>query len=187
MLCFSDCCYWIATCPDPRPPSSCLTAACPDLSSTFLFYLSIIRFCLICVLTSVCLIKLLIMLQMDPSLSDESLQKTSLPHDPAAIYLLSSELSSQAMQLAIHHRQLQKRITLTEELVKTLQTLQVSPPELSLPQANPTMAAASAPPPSVSPCLAFPEKYDGNPSQCKGFLLQCTLFVNQQSALYSTE
>ncbi len=91
------------------------------------------------------------------------------------------------MQLATHHHQLQKLITLTEELVKTLQTLQVSPPELSLPQANPTMAAASAPPPSVSPCLEFPEKYDGNPSQCKGFLLQCTLFVNQQSALYSTE
>ncbi len=39
--------------------------------------LSIVPFCLICVLTSACLIQLLIKLQMDPSLSDESLHLTS--------------------------------------------------------------------------------------------------------------
>ncbi len=116
---------------------------------------------------------------MDPSLSGESLQKTSPPHDPAAIYHLSSELSSQAMQLATHHHQQQKLTTLTEELVKTLQTLRVSPPELLVLQPDTTQAAASAQPPSISLRLAFPEKYDGNPSQCKGCFLQCTLFVNQ--------
>ncbi len=121
-----------------------------------------ILFCLIFVLNSVCLIQFQIKLQMDPRLSDESLQKT-------------------------HHHQLQKLTTLTEELVKTLQNLQVSSPVLSLPQTNATIAEASAQPSSVSPRLAFPEKYDGNPTQCKGFLLQCTLFVNQQPALYSTE
>ncbi len=40
---------------------------------------------------------------------------------------------------------------------------------------------------SVNPRLAFPDKYDGNPTHCRGFLLQCTLFVNQQPALYTTE
>ncbi|KAI2653118.1 Transposon Tf2-6 polyprotein [Labeo rohita] len=33
----------------------------------------------------------------------------------------------------------------------------------------------------------FPEKFDGTPGKCKGFLLQCTLFVNQQPHLYPTD
>lgn len=29
--------------------------------------------------------------------------------------------------------------------------------------------------------------FDGTPAKCKGFLLQCSLFVNQQPSLYYTE
>uniref|UniRef100_A0A9J8A398 CCHC-type domain-containing protein n=1 Tax=Cyprinus carpio carpio TaxID=630221 RepID=A0A9J8A398_CYPCA len=51
--------------------------------------------------------------------------------------------------------------------------------------------APSNPSPSmtspVSPRLAFPERFDGTPTKCRGFLLQCSLFVNQQPLLYPTE
>ncbi len=126
-------------------------------------------------------------LQMDPSVCSDSSQKTSPQHDPAAIYQLTTELSAQAQQLTAHHHQLQKLTSLTEELVRTLQSLQL--PSAASP-ASPTpvvMAAARSPPASVNPRLAFPERFDGSPSQCQGFLLQCTVFVNQQPALYCTE
>ncbi len=57
--------------------------------------------------------------------------------------------------------------------------------------------AASGPSPSstssmpshsmASPRLAYPEKFYGTPAKCKGFLLQCSLFVSQQPVLYPTE
>ncbi len=96
-------------------------------------------------------------LQMDPSACSDSLQKTSPEHDPAAIYQLTTELSAQAQQLTAHHHQLQKLTSLTEELVRTLQSLQL--PSAASP-ASPTpvvMAAARSPPASVNPRLAFPE------------------------------
>ncbi len=126
-------------------------------------------------------------LQMDSSASSDSLQKTSPQHDPAAIYQLTTELSAQAQQLTAHHQQLQKLTSLAEDLVGTLQSLQF-PPAAS--PASPTpvaMAAARSLPTSVNPQLAFPERFDGSPSQCRGFFLQCTVFVNQQPALYCTE
>lgn len=40
----------------------------------------------------------------------------------------------------------------------------------------------------MNPRHAFPRaKFEGNPAKCKGFLLQCSLFVNQQPALYPTD
>ncbi len=56
--------------------------------------------------------------------------------------------------------------------------------------ANPPPVPANPPTmqtPSVSPRLAFPERFDGDSTKCKGFLLQCSLFVNQQPSLYPTE
>lgn len=46
--------------------------------------------------------------------------------------------------------------------------------------------AAETPSP-VSPQLFFPERFDGEPTKYKGFCLQCSLFLNQQPALYPTE
>ncbi|KAL0154784.1 hypothetical protein M9458_049047, partial [Cirrhinus mrigala] len=40
---------------------------------------------------------------------------------------------------------------------------------------------------TTNPRLAFPDKFDGTPAKCKGFLLQCSMFVNQQPALYPTD
>ncbi len=123
---------------------------------------------------------------MDQYASDSS-QKTSPKSDPAAIMQLSSELSAQANQLAIHQHQLAHLTTLTEELVNTLQGL-------SLSTIAPAAAPISAPvniatnsPPTVSPRLAFLDKFNGEPTKCKGFLLQCLLLVNQQPALYPTD
>ncbi len=124
---------------------------------------------------------------MDPSLSDVSQQKTSPNSDPAALMQLTTELTAQASQLASHQHQLQRLTTLTEELVTTLQGLHITQPQAA---ANPPPVPANPPTmqtPSVSPRLAFPERFDGDSTKCKGFLLQCSLFVNQQPSLYPTE
>ncbi len=133
-------------------------------------------------LTRSCLI-ILIKLQMDPTPSDVSSQKTSPNSDPAALRQLSTELTAQASQLAVHQQQLQRLTALTEQLVTALQGVHVTQPQAAA--SSPPAPAMQAPP--ISPRLAFPEKFDGDPTRCKGFLLQCSLFVNQQPALYPAE
>ncbi len=50
------------------------------------------------------------------------------------------------------------------------------------------MAAVASPPTSVNPTIGVPRTiWWESPNQCRGFLLQCTVFVNQQPALYCTE
>lgn len=126
---------------------------------------------------------------MDPASADASQQKTSPQSDPAALMQFSTELSAQGTQLALHHHQLNRLTTLTDELVKALQGLQLTPAAAATaasqaPASNLTTSPLTSP---VSPRLAFPEKFDGNPARCKGFLLQCSLFVNQQPSLYPTD
>ncbi len=41
--------------------------------------------------------------------------------------------------------------------------------------------------PAPNPQLSFPERFDGTPDKCKGFLLQCSLFLDQQPSLYPTD
>ena len=141
---------------------------------------------LICLLLLTLPVRLfLIKLQMDPTESGASLQKTSPKPDPAAVMQLSTELSAQASQLTLHHHQLNHLTTLTEELVKDLQGLR------GLAANAPSVQSQEVSPPTVStpvnPRLAFPEKFDGTSTKCKGFLLQCTLFVDQQPSLYSKD
>lgn len=74
---------------------------------------------------------------------------------------LSTELSAQASQLALHQHQLNRLTTLTKELVKALQGLNLPSAEVAPPI---TPARSSNPPtqvPTVNPRLAFPEKFDG--------------------------
>ncbi len=124
---------------------------------------------------------------MDPNASDSSQQKTSPNSDPAALMRLFTELTAQSSQLAMHQHQLNRLTTLTEELVKALQGLSMSPSEAaSLQPPNRSSSPPSQTPP-ISPRLAFPEKFDGEPARCKGFLLQCSLFVSQQPSLYPTD
>ncbi|KAL0200303.1 hypothetical protein M9458_003490, partial [Cirrhinus mrigala] len=124
---------------------------------------------------------------MDPNSADPSLQKTSPNIDPAAVYRLTTEVSAQANVLAAHQQQLAHLTTLTEEMVKTLHSLQSTAVGTAQTTTTPTPQTASAHPPVASPRLAYPDKFDGNPARCKGFLLQCSLFVSQQPALYPTE
>lgn len=124
---------------------------------------------------------------MDPSQSPASLQNTSPATDPAAVLQISTELTSQASRLDLHHHQLSHLTSLTEKLVQGLQELRTA---ITNPPVAPASSSPENPPPaatsSVNPRLAFPEKFDGNPTKCKGFLLQCTLFVEQQPSLYTT-
>ncbi|KAI2656673.1 Retrotransposon-derived protein PEG10 [Labeo rohita] len=105
---------------------------------------------------------------MDPHASDPSLQKTSPSEDPAAVYHLSTEVSAQAAMLATHQQQLQRLTSLTEELVRTLQSLRVT--EANVRPAEPPQPPAASNQSTTSPRLAFPEKFDGSPEKCKGFL-----------------
>ncbi len=116
-----------------------------------------------------------------------SSQKTSPQRDPAAFTQLTSELSAQANQLAIHQHQLTRLTALTEELVRSLQGLSLSPPAPAAAQEDIPVNIPNHPPPPVSPCLAFPERFNGDSTMCKGFLLQCSLFVTQQPALYPND
>ncbi len=94
---------------------------------------------------------------MDPHASDSSLQKTSAFTDPAAIYQLTSEVSAQATMLTSHQQQLQRLTSITEELVKTLQSLQLTapPPHRPAPESQPMSANINLP--TANPRLYFPE------------------------------
>ncbi len=130
---------------------------------------------------------LLIKLHMDPNALDSSLQKTSPHIDPAVFYHFTTEVSAQATVLATQQQQLNHLTSLTEELVRSLRALHLPAPSMNAsPQHSPTPAstAASA---TASPRLAFPEKFDGSPTRCKGFLLQCSMFIGQQPTLYPTD
>ncbi|GAA6106522.1 protein LDOC1L, partial [Tachysurus ichikawai] len=119
------------------------------------------------------------------SYDSASLQKTSPPSDPAGVFQLAIQLSAQVQQLAGHDQQLTRLTSLTGELAATLQGLRGTatalnpPPPAPLPPANPI-----ATPAVTSPRLVFPEKFNGDPGKCGGFLMQCSLFVAQQPSLY---
>ncbi|KAI2645046.1 Transposon Tf2-9 polyprotein [Labeo rohita] len=115
------------------------------------------------------------LLQMDPTSHDSSVaasQKTSPQTDPATVSQIASEMSAQATMLTQHQQQLDRLTALTEQLVQAIQGMRTTP---------------AAQPVTASPKLAFPEKFDGTAAKCKGFLLQCTLFVNQQPNLYTSD
>ncbi|KAL0202690.1 hypothetical protein M9458_000708, partial [Cirrhinus mrigala] len=127
------------------------------------------------------------LLQMDPTSPDVSMttsQKTSPSTDPATVDQITSELSAQASVLTSHQQQLDRLTNLTEQLVRALQGLQVTAPPAAPPVTTPPPGAQAV---TASPRLAFPEKFEGTPAKCKGFLLQCTLFVNQQPHLYPAD
>ncbi|KAI2660671.1 Transposon Tf2-6 polyprotein [Labeo rohita] len=139
------------------------------------------------------------MSHVDRPSPDQSLtpsQKTSPPHDPATVQpapttdpatvlQIATELSSQASTLLAHQQQLDRLTNLTGQLVQALQGLQLSPPATPPPAPTPPPPAAQAV--AAGPRLAFPEKFDGTPAKCKGFLLQCSLFVSQQPHLHPTD
>ncbi|KAI2665770.1 Transposon Tf2-9 polyprotein [Labeo rohita] len=133
------------------------------------------------------LLDLIKLLQMDPTSHDSSItasQKTSPPTDPATVSQIASEMSAQASMLTQHQQQLDRLTALTEQLVQAIQGMRVATPPIASPPPAQLPAAQSV---TASPRLAFPEKFDGTAAKCKGFLLQCTLFVNQQPNLYATD
>ncbi|KAI2661634.1 Transposon Tf2-6 polyprotein [Labeo rohita] len=133
------------------------------------------------------LLDLIKLLQMDPTSPDSSVtasQKTSPPTDPATVSRIASEMSAQATMLTQHQQQLDRLSALTEQLVQAIQGMRVAAPSVASP---PPAQLPAAQPVTASPRLAFPEKFDGTAAKCKGFLLQCTLFVNQQPNLYATD
>ncbi|KAL0176934.1 hypothetical protein M9458_029264, partial [Cirrhinus mrigala] len=116
----------------------------------------------------------------DPATTSAS---TATPSDPAMVRHITTELSAQASTLLAHQQQLDRLTDLTAQLVRALQGLQLTAPPVTPPATTPPAVQSV----SASPRLAFPEKFDGTPAKCKGFLLQCSLFVSQQPHLYPTD
>ncbi|KAI2661080.1 Transposon Tf2-6 polyprotein [Labeo rohita] len=120
----------------------------------------------------------------DPAIVNPISSDTASQGSPPSVLQIASELSAQASTLAVHGQQLDRLTDLTGQLVRALQGLQLTPPPAAPPATPPPPAIQPA---TASPRLAFPEKFDGTAAKCKGFLLQCSLFVNQQPHLYPTE
>ncbi len=124
---------------------------------------------------------------MVPHASDSALQKTSPEIDPAVFFHFTTEVSAQATILVTHQQQLTRLTLLTEEMITAVRELRQQTPMAQTPASN---ISSPDPTPSTSitsPRLAFPDKFDGSPSKCKGFLLQCSMFVSQQPRLYPTD
>ncbi|KAL0194547.1 hypothetical protein M9458_008119 [Cirrhinus mrigala] len=125
---------------------------------------------------------------MDPNDPESLLQMTSPSQDPAALHRVITEVSRQANVLLTHHQQLDNITTTTEDLVRSVQALTQAVNRLTTPANPPTAAAAppSPPAPAVSTAtsssarLSLPEKYDGLAGKCKGFLMQCAIYINSQ-------
>jgi len=108
---------------------------------------------------------------MDPSATDSVLQKTLPDIDPAVFYRFATEVSAQATVLATQQQQLNHLTSLTEELVRSLRALHLPAPSMNASPQNPPPPASATASATASPRLAFPEKFDGSPTRCKGFLL----------------
>uniref|UniRef100_A0A3B3R8F7 DUF4939 domain-containing protein n=1 Tax=Paramormyrops kingsleyae TaxID=1676925 RepID=A0A3B3R8F7_9TELE len=67
---------------------------------------------------------------------------------------------------------LENRLTALEQLVAA-QAAQVPLPD------SPPRTAGSVP-------IAMPERYDGNPDQCRGFLMQCGIYVEEHPEMFRT-
>ncbi len=122
---------------------------------------------------------------MDPNATDSVLQKTSPDINPAVFYRFITEVF--ATVLATQQQQLNHLTSLTEELVRSLQTLHLPAPSMNASSQNPPPSASAMASATASPRLAFPEKFDGSPTRCKVFLLQCSMFIGQQPTLYTTD
>ncbi len=173
----------LAACPDPLPgtrPCLCLTPAVLPCWYLTLYGLTIlIKSCK----TSVCKMTKCKWIQTLLTHHHRRIRQTAIQR----LMQLSTELTAQASQLTLHQHQLTRLSTLTEELVRALQGLSVSSPEAASQQFPIRSSFHPAQTPPISPRLAFPEKFDGEPARSKGFLLQCSFFVNQKPSLYPTD
>lgn len=52
---------------------------------------------------------------------------------------------------------------------------------------TPSITHAAETSPQMNPRLSFPVRFNGDPTKYKGFILQCSMFLDQQPTLYSTE
>jgi len=84
---------------------------------------------------------------------------------------LSGAVTAQASLLATHQFQLSRLTSVTEELLRAVQSLKKSAVASSPASASPAPAHDSEPLTieSTSPHLAFPEKFTGDPGKCKDF------------------
>ena len=87
-------------------------------------------------------------------------------------------------QCLAHHHQILGELTAALRNIE--RTLAEIPSGLTTDQYT-ALSTPPVPAPHTNSPVAMPDRYDGNPSQCKGFLMQVTLYLAAQPGSYPTD
>ncbi|KAI4900898.1 hypothetical protein NFI96_007223 [Prochilodus magdalenae] len=110
---------------------------------------------------------------------------------PMEITMEQAEQQQVRVALASQGAMIGRHEELLQQILTQLQTLSLAPQPVLQPR--PPAAPEPAPQGSIRQSsqaeshLPSPEKYDGDPGSCRGFLLQCTLAFEQQPSRFPTE
>ncbi|KAL6481423.1 hypothetical protein MHYP_G00095030 [Metynnis hypsauchen] len=97
---------------------------------------------------------------------------------------------AQGRLLGSHEQHLQQLNRTMEELIQSLRSLQPPTPPAARTDPTPAPLTATGPPPSSLPFavpLSIPDKYDGTPDLCQGFLMQCSLYFSRAPTAFPSE
>ncbi|KAL6485196.1 hypothetical protein MHYP_G00072410 [Metynnis hypsauchen] len=118
-------------------------------------------------------------------------KKNTLPSsDPAGLRALQEAVMAQGRLLGSHEQHLQQLNRTMEELIHSLRSLQPPTPPAARTDPTPAPLTATGPPPSSLPFavpLSIPDKYDGTPDLCQGFLMQCSLYFSRAPTAFPSE
>uniref|UniRef100_A0A3B3DPC6 Gypsy retrotransposon integrase-like protein 1 n=1 Tax=Oryzias melastigma TaxID=30732 RepID=A0A3B3DPC6_ORYME len=128
-------------------------------------------------------------LHVDPNVSASSLQKTSPAMDPATSVPTPSNPAGFAVLLLEHNRQLNQLSAVTEAIMERLSAnpSTTSPAPVTAPPLPSGGDPSGTTTPTSSLHLSLPDKFNGKPESCNGFLMQCQLYLHQQAELYPSE
>lgn len=114
-----------------------------------------------------------------------SSKKPSLEQLYAAVVCHDTTVLRHEQRLQTHESAFGRHEQLLHEIHQTLTTL-VNRPSLSPPPSVPPASPAPAQP-AYEPRLPTPERFDGDPRDCRGFLTQCSLTFELQSSTFPTD
>ncbi len=106
--------------------------------------------------------------------------------DPAETEQIHGALSKQGVLLGSHETQLQRLTDAVNQIGDTLQQLQALLPREHVVASTPDPPPLAVPT-SREPKIPAPQRYDGKPGTCKGFLTQVSLIFELQPSTFASE
>lgn len=116
----------------------------------------------------------------NPTLTEFERIMAALSSFGATLETHGQALSSQRDTLASHAQLLQ-------QYGQSIQKLVIQTPRAPDPQPAPSPPPPLPPTPGPEPRLPAPQRYDGKPGECRGFLTQCELTFELQPSTFLTE